>query len=98
VKITTHLHLLPRSKNAWSYISTPQNINSWRGAQLKHRGKFTFTLDVFTMAIFSVHFCTRIHQRPTEKIPLLLLNFEAEAKEELGDGNDDDYNNNNNDN
>jgi hypothetical protein len=24
VKLTTHLHLLPGSKNAWRYISTPQ--------------------------------------------------------------------------
>jgi hypothetical protein len=24
VKLTTHLHLLPRSKNAWRYTSTPQ--------------------------------------------------------------------------
>jgi len=23
VKLTTHLHLLPRSKNGWSYTSTP---------------------------------------------------------------------------
>jgi hypothetical protein len=24
VKLTTHLHLVPRSKNEWSYNSTPQ--------------------------------------------------------------------------
>jgi hypothetical protein len=30
-------------KNAWSYTSTP-NTPSWRGAQLKHRNNFTFTL------------------------------------------------------
>jgi hypothetical protein len=24
VKLTTHLHLVPRSKNDWSYTSTPQ--------------------------------------------------------------------------
>jgi len=23
VKLTTHLHLVPRSKNEWSYTSTP---------------------------------------------------------------------------
>jgi hypothetical protein len=23
VKLTTHLHLVPRSKNVWSYTSTP---------------------------------------------------------------------------
>jgi len=26
VKLTTHLHLVPRSKNAWSYTSTPQYV------------------------------------------------------------------------
>jgi len=24
VKLTTHLHLVPKSKNAWNYTSTPQ--------------------------------------------------------------------------
>jgi hypothetical protein len=37
VKLTTHLHLLPRLKN--DYPNTP----SWRGAQLKHSDNFTFT-------------------------------------------------------
>jgi hypothetical protein len=26
VKLTTHLHLVPRSKNEWSYTSTPQYV------------------------------------------------------------------------
>jgi hypothetical protein len=26
VKLTTHLHLVPRSKNKWSYTSTPQYV------------------------------------------------------------------------
>jgi hypothetical protein len=30
-------------KNVWSYIST-SSTSSWRGAQLKHRDNFTFTL------------------------------------------------------
>jgi hypothetical protein len=34
MKLTTHLHLVPKSKNAWSYTSTPQYASS-RGAQLK---------------------------------------------------------------
>jgi hypothetical protein len=34
VKLTTHLHLVPRSKNAWSYTSTP-DMPSRCGAQLK---------------------------------------------------------------
>jgi hypothetical protein len=43
MKLTTHLHLVPRSKNAWSCIPTPQYA-SCRGAHLKHRDNFTFTL------------------------------------------------------
>jgi hypothetical protein len=35
VKLITHLHLVPRSKNAWSYTSTPLTHLSWHGAQLK---------------------------------------------------------------
>jgi hypothetical protein len=27
VKLTTHLHLVPRSKNAWSYTSTPIRLH-----------------------------------------------------------------------
>jgi hypothetical protein len=38
VKLTTHLHLVPRSKNAWSYTSIPP-IH----LQFKHRENFTFT-------------------------------------------------------
>jgi hypothetical protein len=34
LKITTHLHLVQRSKNEWCYTSTP-NAPLWRGAQLK---------------------------------------------------------------
>jgi len=31
VKLTTHLHLVPRRKNAWSYTSTPEYVfMSWR--------------------------------------------------------------------
>jgi len=42
----THLHPVPRSKNAWSYTSTHPNTNSRRNAQFKtnHRDNFTFTL------------------------------------------------------
>jgi hypothetical protein len=39
VKLTTHLHLVPRSKNQWSYTS---NRRSWRGALLEHKDIFTF--------------------------------------------------------
>jgi hypothetical protein len=42
VKLTTHVHLVPRSKNAWSYTSTPQYaFRAW--CLVKHRDNFTFT-------------------------------------------------------
>jgi hypothetical protein len=41
VKLTTHLHLVPRSKNAWRYTSTPQYVfMAW--CLVKHKD-FTFT-------------------------------------------------------
>jgi hypothetical protein len=39
VKVTTHLHLVPRSKNAWSYTSTPPYIFMAR-CLVKHRDNF----------------------------------------------------------
>jgi hypothetical protein len=43
VKLTTHLHLVPRSKNAWSYALTPQYaFMAW--CLVKHRDNFTFYL------------------------------------------------------
>jgi hypothetical protein len=42
VKLTTHLHLVPRSKNAWSNTSIPQYVfMAW--CSTKHRDTFTFT-------------------------------------------------------
>jgi hypothetical protein len=55
VKLTTHLRLVPRSKNEWSYTSTP-NTPSWRGAQLKHRDKFTFTFKPYTARTITSQF------------------------------------------
>jgi hypothetical protein len=50
VKLTTHLSLGPRSKNAWSYSSTP-NTSSWRGVRLKHRvQKLLLTLAAPTLS------------------------------------------------
>jgi hypothetical protein len=43
MKLPIHLHPVPRSKNEWSYTSTP-NTPYWRGAQLEHRENFTFYL------------------------------------------------------
>jgi len=43
VKLTTHLHLLPKSKNAWSYTSIPQYVLiAW--CLVKHRDNFNFYL------------------------------------------------------
>jgi len=53
VKLTTHLHLVPRSKNEWSYISTPQYVFTvW--CLVKYRGNFTFTLTFTFMTEFEV--------------------------------------------
>jgi hypothetical protein len=42
-KLTTHLHLVPKSKNAWSYTSTPQYaFMAW--CLVKNKDNFTFTL------------------------------------------------------
>jgi hypothetical protein len=42
VKLTSHLHLVPSSKNAWSYTSTSQYV-FMRWCLVKHRDNFTFT-------------------------------------------------------
>jgi hypothetical protein len=48
VKLTTHLHLVPRSKNAWRYAFTSQYAFMARcSVRKKDRGNFTFT---FTFA------------------------------------------------
>jgi hypothetical protein len=44
VELTTHLHLVPRSKNEWSYISTsPIRLHGVVLIKKKHRDNFTFT-------------------------------------------------------
>jgi hypothetical protein len=50
VKLTTHLHLVPRSKYEELYLHSP-NTPSWRDAQLKkYRDNFTFTF-IFKMEL-----------------------------------------------
>jgi hypothetical protein len=51
VKLTTHLHLEPRSRMRGAIPPLP-NMPSWSGAQLKHRGNFTllFTFSPVTAA------------------------------------------------
>jgi hypothetical protein len=42
MKLTTHLHLVPRPKNEWRYISIPQYVfMAW--CLVKYRNNFTFT-------------------------------------------------------
>jgi len=49
VKLTAHLHLVPRPKNVWSHISIPPETPLWHGIQLKkHRHNFIF---IFTFYI-----------------------------------------------
>jgi hypothetical protein len=48
VKLTTHLHLMLRSKNAWSCISTPQYaFMVWCSVKKKQRDNFTFYLYLY---------------------------------------------------
>jgi hypothetical protein len=46
MKPTTHLHLFPRPKNAWSYTATPQDVfMAWW--LVKHRDNFTLPYSVY---------------------------------------------------
>jgi hypothetical protein len=45
VNLTTHLHLVPRSKNEWSYTSTPQYaFMAWCSVKRKAQGQLYLTL------------------------------------------------------
>jgi hypothetical protein len=51
MKLTTHLHLVAISKNAWSYTSTPQYVfMAW--CLVKHKDNFTLYLDSHSFVIF----------------------------------------------
>jgi hypothetical protein len=55
VKLTTHLHLVPRSNNAWSYTSTPQYVFMvW--CLVKHRDNFTFFTFPYLLFFYFVFF------------------------------------------
>jgi hypothetical protein len=44
LKLTTHLHLVPRSKNEWICTSTPQyGFMAWCSVKKEHRDNFSFT-------------------------------------------------------
>jgi len=66
MKLTTHLHPVPRSKNAWSYTSTP-NTPSWRGAQLR---KAQGQLYIYLTTNSEIHYYTsknEMEQHSSEK-------------------------------
>jgi len=44
VRLTAHFHLVPRSKNEWSFMSTPQYaFMAWCSVKEKAQDNFTFT-------------------------------------------------------
>jgi hypothetical protein len=47
MKLTTHLHLVSRSKECVEIYLHSLNTSSWRGAQLKHRENFTFYVKTY---------------------------------------------------
>jgi hypothetical protein len=53
MRLTTHLHLVPRSKNAWSYISPPQYA-FMECCLVKRRNNLAFYLSPFTVH-YNVH-------------------------------------------
>jgi hypothetical protein len=47
MKLTTHLHIVPKTKNEWSYTSTTQYaFIVW--CLIKHRDNFTFLPHLYT--------------------------------------------------
>jgi hypothetical protein len=55
VKLTTYLHLVPRSKNEWSYASTPpMRLHGVVLSLKKHRDKFTLAVIDHT-GIYEIH-------------------------------------------
>jgi hypothetical protein len=61
LKLTTHLHLIPRSRMRGAILPLP-NTPSWRGAHLNHRDNFTFTFTfTFNSNVCSSHHNSSIH-------------------------------------
>jgi hypothetical protein len=59
VKLTTHLYLVPRSKNEWSYTPLP-NTPSWLCAQLKKKSTGTTFTFIFIIIIIIIIIITII--------------------------------------
>jgi len=51
MKLTTNLHLVPTSKNEWSYTPLP-NTPSWRGAHLKTKKEAQGQLYYYYYSLF----------------------------------------------
>jgi hypothetical protein len=50
VKLTTHLHLVPRSKNEWNYTSTPQYVfTAWCSVKRSTGTTLPFTFTFFLL-------------------------------------------------
>jgi hypothetical protein len=68
VKLTTHLQLVPRLKNAWKYASTPHYaFMAWCSVKKEHRDNFTLdiqptikSLERDTVKEFT---CTRVYPK-----------------------------------
>jgi hypothetical protein len=65
VNVTTHLHLVPRSKREWNHTSTTPRP-SWRSAQLKVQGKVYLYLKLYHPK------CIHFHSVLTIKVKLCL--------------------------
>jgi hypothetical protein len=78
VKLTTHLHLGPRSNNVWSYTSTPQHaFMAW--CLVKHRANFTFTL-TFLYVSYSSRFLSHCKFRSETKCLIITVLYSLLAQ------------------
>jgi hypothetical protein len=72
VKLTTHLFIVRRSKNAWSYTSTPQYaFRAW--CLVKHRDNFTFTSVLYTKPLISMSFYKKVYYGNCENYNSFML-------------------------
>jgi hypothetical protein len=79
VKLTILLHLVPRSKNAWNYTSTPQYaLMAWCSVNKKHRSKFTFNLFTSCFQRIEPQWCTTTLFYYASVVPQLSVPFHSE--------------------
>jgi hypothetical protein len=54
IKLTTHLHLVQRSRNAWSYTTLPQYVFiAWCLVKFRHNTTFTYLMCFFSSTAMS---------------------------------------------